>query len=206
MASREKQPDAFGWISLGGKTRHYRNVVTGETISRRAYRQQYQLGGQRIERVAASRDLPNIANIKTQKARDKQIDLRLRVSNAIADINQGKKTSSVLFKYHVTWERIGYERAKIAPTIVVHLYDNKGVAHEVTLSHCMASSIGTYLEATRKKDKKILKLYSEMQLIDVATGDVITLPRYDARIPAIISRSGMHIKEYKGRRKSRYAA
>ncbi len=134
-------PTAADFVALGGLTRRYRNITTGETISRRQYDKLFRL---------APRGITSYEQLAQQRARQGFAPLvrtKERVGNVIARITRGESRSAALRAEGMSGETlrrreddygaITYDRKTKKSQLVaagrVSFYDAGGIAHDDVL-------------------------------------------------------------------------
>jgi len=151
-------PSAADYIALGGRTRRYRNLTTGETISRRQYDTLFRLG---------PRGIPSYEALARQRARQGFSPLartRERVGRVVERIHSGESRASALRAEGLSGETLRrYDqgrgvliynrrerRTEIHAAGRATFYDANGVLHtDVPFDHREIRTMSAYLNAMR---------------------------------------------------------
>jgi len=188
-------PSAADYIALGGLTRRYRNINTGETISRRQYDKLFRLGPRGIasyEQLAQQRARQGFAPL----ARTKE-----RVGRVVERIARGEKRSEALRTEGlsgVTLRRreddygaIVYDRKERRNRLVaagrVSFYDAGGISHDdVPFGPRDLRNMSAYMNAMRHAlttgDTTALSSFVGVTVYDVFGNPYNLLTNVDAYI------------------------
>ncbi len=132
---------AADFVALGGLTRRYRNVNTGETISRRQYDKLFRLGPRGIksyEALAGQRARQGFAPLARTKERIGNVVRRIAGGESRADALRAEGLSAAtLRRREDDYGAIIYDRRSKKNQLVaagrVSFYDASGVAHDDVL-------------------------------------------------------------------------